>query len=201
MTQETINSEEKSNKGDIEEHQTNHDYDGIKELNNPAPFWIALIFIITIVFSMVYTIHNFGFPGNGRDQVSEYETKVEAFEIKKAEMRMAAMGDGAELDPVLVIKAGTKLYTDKGCTVCHGNQGEGNNIGPNLTDNNWINGCSTDNIIEIITEGKPQKGMTPYKSIMTEDQIKHLATYIKKGLVGSNPNNPKAPQGEECTDK
>ncbi|MBT3751322.1 MAG: cytochrome c, partial [Bacteroidetes bacterium] len=108
--------------------------------------------------------------------------------------------DGAELDPVLVIKAGTKLYTEKGCTVCHGNQGEGNNIGPNLTDNNWINGCSMDNIIEIIPEGKPQKGMTPYKSIMTEDQIKHLATFIKQGLVGSNPNNPKAPQGEECTD-
>ena len=64
MTQETINSEEKSNKEEIEEHLTNHDYDGIKELNNPAPFWIALIFIITIVFSMVYTIHNFGFPGN-----------------------------------------------------------------------------------------------------------------------------------------
>ncbi len=175
-----------------------HDYDGIKEMNNPAPYWIAAIFIITIVFSMFYVIQNFGYPGQGNDQASRYERKVAEFEIKKAEMRMAAMGENAEMDPVMIRQAGAKLYSDKGCMVCHGTQGEGNNIGPNLTDNFWLNGCSPDEINQIIADGKPEKGMTPYKSVMTEEQISHLTAHILETLVGSNPSNAKEAQGEEC---
>ncbi len=179
---------------------SDHDYDGIQELNNPAPFWIAAIFIVTIVFSMFYVIQNFGYPNQGNDQASRYERKVAEFEIKKAEMRMAAMGEGAELDPVLMLKEGAKLYNEKGCMVCHGSQGEGNNIGPNLTDNFWLNGCTPEDVAKIIAEGKPAKGMTPYKSVMTEDQIKYLSKHILETLVGSNPTNPKDPEGEECID-
>ena len=77
-------------------------------------------------------------------------------------------------------------------------KGEGNNIGPNLTDSYWINGCSEESMISMVTEGKPEKGMTPYKTMMTPEQIKTVSLYVMQGLAGSNPENAKAPQGVEC---
>lgn len=175
-----------------------HDYDGIQELNNPSPNWVIAIFFVTIGFSLFYAIHFFGFPDNGRDQKSEYERKVAAFANEKKEMREAAAAAVGEMSEAEVIAAGEKLYAEKGCLACHGMKGEGNAIGPNLTDNYWINGCSDEAVIKIITEGKPEKGMTPYKAMMSEEQIKHLTVFIKKKLVGSSPENSKDPQGEEC---
>lgn len=41
------------NKNNIEQHDDSHDheYDGIKELKNPAPYWVLLLFFATIAFS------------------------------------------------------------------------------------------------------------------------------------------------------
>jgi cytochrome c oxidase cbb3-type subunit 3 len=194
MTDETKNRLNSTNEEHIHEA---HDFDGIKELNNPAPNWIVLVFLVTIGFSLLYAIHFFGYPDNGKDQISEYKTKVVAFEQKKKQMQLAA-NPGAELSLQEALSAGSKLFAEKGCIACHGTKGEGNNIGPNLTDTYWLNGCSTENVIQIITEGKPEKGMTPYKTMMTQEQIKNLSTYILEGLNGTNPENAKQPQGEEC---
>jgi len=198
MTKENHSSEENKQEENFDKKLMNHDYDGIKELNNPPPYWIMAVFIITIVFSMFYVIHNFGYPNNGKDQKSQYEQKVAAFEIKKEEMRKAAMESGIELSQDQLLIAGAELYTSKGCTVCHGQNGEGNNIGPNLTDNYWLHGCSKDEVVKMITEGRPEKGMTAYKSMMTSQQIDYLAEHILVTLRGSNPPNAKAAQGEEC---
>lgn len=177
------------------ETEGSHEYDGIKELNNPAPNWILFVLMGSVFFSLIYVIHYFGYPDNKMDQASEYERKVTEFKEK-----IAANDPGAalELSSDEIIAAGSKLYAEKGCLACHGQQGEGNAIGPNLTDNYWINGCSTNDIVNIITNGNPTKGMTAYKSMMTADQIKNLSTYILESVVGSNPTNGKAPQGEEC---
>jgi cytochrome c oxidase cbb3-type subunit 3 len=132
------------------------------------------------------------------DQTSEYNRKVAEYEAsKKLLQNELSAGDGMNMDEM--IAAGATLYAEKGCIACHGMKGEGNQIGPNLTDNFWLNGCSTDDLIKIITEGKPEKGMTPYKTMMSENQIKNVSTYILHALVGSNPDNGKAAQGEECT--
>lgn len=175
-----------------------HDYDGIKELNNPSPNWVVAIFFVTIGFSLFYAIHYHGFPNNGRDQISEYERKSAAFDDKKKEMRALASAEAGEMDESEIIAMGEKLYMEKGCIACHGIKGEGNAIGPNLTDKFWINGCTDKAIIKIITEGKPAKGMTPYKAMMSEDQIKHLTAFIQQKMMGSNPENAKAAQGEAC---
>jgi len=173
------------------------DSDGIKELNNPAPNWIIFVFLLTYGFSLFYAIHYFGYPNNGNDQVSEYKAKVAAVEMSKRQMQKDANG-GIILTKEEILVEGAKLFVQKGCIACHGMKGEGNNIGPNLTDNFWINGCSQEKLIAMITEGKPEKGMTPFKTMMTPEQIKNVATYVKDGLVGSNPPNAKAPQGVEC---
>ena len=178
------------------EHE-GHDFDGIRELNNPAPNWILLVFIATFGFSLFYLITYFGYPGNGKDQVSEYNRKSAAFDQEKKQKQEASTG-GAVIGEQEKLAAGAQLFTQKGCIACHGMKGEGNQIGPNLTDNYWLNGCAEDNLIHMIAEGKPEKGMTPFKNMLTQDEIKNIALFIRKKLVGSNPANPKAPQGVEC---
>lgn len=177
------------------ETEGTHEYDGIKELNNSAPNWIMIILMASIFFALIYAVHYFGYPDNKMDQVSEYERKVAEFKEQIAANNPVS---AEELSMEEIIAAGSQLYSEKGCIACHGQQGEGNAIGPNLTDNYWIHGCSTENVIKIITEGNPAKGMTAYKSMMTADQIKNLSLYILNGMVGSNPTNGKDLQGEEC---
>ena len=81
------------------------------------------------------------------------------------------------------------------CASCHGKLGEGG-IGPNLTDDFWIHGAGMGNVVKIITQGVPAKGMITWKGILTEDQIHKVASYILT-LHGTNPPNAKAPQGEK----
>ena len=187
-----------NNSSEIAPDQDHHDdFDGIKELDNRAPSWIVLVFIATIGFSLFYAIRYFGYPDNGKDQQSEYIQSSEAFD--KAHAAMPQSGDkNAGMGEAQMITAGALLYTQKGCIACHGMKGEGNVIGPNLTDNYWLNGCTAENINHMITEGKPEKGMTPFKTMMTAEEIKQVSLFIQKKLVGSNPPNAKAPQGAEC---
>lgn len=193
-----MNEELNNNKNQEPENHEEHNFDGITELNNKAPAWIVFIFLATIGFAGIYAIRYFGHPNNNMDQVSEYKQNVAVFEQKKKEMQKT-LPSGGQQNLEEMIADGKNLFLEKGCIACHGMHGEGNNIGPNLTDNYWINGCSQEELINVITEGRPQKGMTPYKTMMSEQQIKSVATFILNSLVGSNPENGKDPQGEECT--
>ncbi len=187
-----------TNKGSQEDkYFSDHDYDGIKELNNPSPYWVLFIFLGTIGFSLFYLVHYFGYPNNGNDQISEYNQTV-ATAKQNASQNPSAQNGGLVMDSKELIAMGAKLYIEKGCIACHGTKGEGNAIGPNLTDNFWIHGCKPADVVKIITEGVPEKGMTPFKSMMTDAQIKSVSAYILGTLMGSNPPNGKAPQGVEC---
>lgn len=193
MTEENKNIDN----NDDEKTHDGSDSDGIKELNNPAPNWIIFVFLLTYGFSLFYAIHYFGYPNNGNDQTTEYKNRMVAVEIEKKQLQAASSG-GAVMTREEILAEGAKLFIQKGCIACHGMKGEGNNIGPNLTDNFWINGCSEESVIKMVTEGKPEKGMTPFKTMMTPEQIKTVSLYVLQGLVGSNPENAKAPQGVEC---
>jgi cytochrome c oxidase cbb3-type subunit III len=176
---------------------SDHDYDGIKELNNPSPYWVLFLFMATVGFSLFYAVHYFGYPDNGKDQVSEYNQQMAAAGKQQADQNQS-QNKGIALTDKEVAEEGTRLFTSKGCIACHGTKGEGNAIGPNLTDSFWIHGCKQADVIKVIAEGVPEKGMTPFKSLMTEVQIKSITAYILGTLVGSNPPNGKAPQGVEC---
>jgi len=193
MTEENKNIENV----DDEKIHDGSDSDGIKELNNPAPNWIIFVFLLTYGFSLFYAIHYFGYPNNGNDQTTEYKNKMAAVETEQKQLQAASSG-GAVMTKDEILTEGAKLFLQKGCIACHGMKGEGNNIGPNLTDNFWINSCSEESVIKMVTEGKPEKGMTPFKTMMTPEQIKTVSLYVLQGLVGSNPENAKAPQGVEC---
>ncbi len=95
------------------------------------------------------------------------------------------------------IEEGAKVYNDMNCFACHGMNGEGNAIGPNLTDEYWLHGCDFQSVFNVIKNGVPAKGMTAFKGQISDSQIQKVASYVIS-MKGSNPANAKAAQGELC---
>lgn len=175
-----------------------HEYDNIKELDNPAPFWLMSLFYITVIFSVVYGAYYF-WLGMGDLQEAEYANEVAAAEIN---MKKEAPSDFDETNIALFtdetnLNAGAEIFATKTCVTCHGAKGEGNAIGPNMTDEYWIHGNTPEELFQIIKNGVPAKGMTPFAGQLTEEQMVQVLSYILLKLQGSNPENPKDPQGEK----
>jgi cytochrome c oxidase cbb3-type subunit 3 len=198
MADQLDKQEENQSNKDFNDHEQTHEYDGIKELNNPPPAWIIIIFLVTIGFSLIYAVHYFSYPDNKMDQDSIYARKTSAFDEEIKQRKAAESGEQPVLTEEEMALAGKKLYDGQGCLACHGINGEGNNIGPNLADNFWIHGCSEEDVTRIIREGNPLKGMTAFGNKMTEEQMNSVTKYILLTLKESNPENAKGPEGEAC---
>lgn len=174
-----------------------HEFDGIKELDNPPPPWLMYLFYTTVLFSIGYWIY-FHMTDAGPDQYEELQQEMAV--VAKAEAKRVAelppASTTASTDPA-DLEAGKALFMEKACFACHGMNGEGNAIGPNMTDNFWIHGCEFADVIKTIRNGVPAKGMTPYKDQLNQQQTEQLASYVLS-LVGTNPANAKETQGVEC---
>jgi cytochrome c oxidase cbb3-type subunit 3 len=179
-----------------------HNYDGIQELDNNLPPWWKYGFYVTIVFAFVYLI-NYHVLKSGDLQTAEYNKSMEAaHEAKEAYQKKSANS---------VTENNVKMITDQhelleasaifkeNCVVCHGKLGEGG-VGPNLTDEYWLHGGSIKDIFTTIKYGWPDKGMKSWQADLTPLKINELASYLKT-LVGTNPPNGKAPQGDLYTEK
>jgi cytochrome c oxidase cbb3-type subunit 3 len=178
-----------------------HDYDGIKELDNALPPWWKYGFYITIVIGFIY-MYNYHVSGSGKNPEQEYAMEM-AEGKKQEEAYMAKTKDLVDetnitLSDASGIAAGKALYTQS-CVACHAADG-GGGIGPNLTDNNWIHGGSLNNIYQTIKNGYPEKGMQAWQSMYSPVQMKNLTSFVKS-LTGTKPANPKAPQGDSYTDE
>lgn len=177
------------------EVETDHNYDGIRELDNSLPPWWVYMFYVTIVFAIVYLIY-FTY-GGGPNQKAEYESALAQAQVQKTEMlkKNAANIDEnsvvALTDASLIAKGKSNFVTK--CAACHGQNGEGG-VGPNLTDDFWINGGGVKNIFKTIKYGVQEKGMISWQNQMNPTEMQQLASYILT-LKGTNPANAKAPQG------
>ncbi len=176
-----------------------HDYDGIRELNNRLPPWWLYGFYATIIFAAVY-LWRFEVSHNGPSQKEEYENSVAKAEIK-IQQYLKKKGELVDENTVTLlsneedIAAGKALFIDPSkCPACHNTDGGGNAVGPNLTDDYWINGGSVKDIFKTIKYGT-SKGMRSWKDDLSAKQIAQLTSYIKT-LRGSNPANAKEAQGE-----
>lgn len=184
--------------GELEQQHSfedEHNYDGIEELNNPPPRWIMALFYITIGFSILYAAKFFWLDA-GPTQDELYVRKSAAHDVKYG---MNTQGDGAMvlLTSAEDLEAGKQIYTQMNCNTCHGELGEGNAIGPNLTDNAWIHGCDIESVFNIVKNGEPSKGMTAFKGQMSDASILQVSSYVLS-LVGSDPPNARDAQGELC---
>ena len=173
-----------------------HDYDGIKELDNSLPPWWLYGFYISIVVSLGY-LYVYEFSDIGLSQQEEYVIEIEkgeeardAFAAKQAnnidEKNLIALVDAQS------ISVGMRAFKAN-CAACHGQEGQGG-VGPNLTDPYWIHGGSTASIYKTIKYGVPEKGMIAWKTQMQPIMIHKISSYIKT-IQGTNPPNPKKKQG------
>ena len=77
---------------------------------------------------------------------------------------------------------------------CHAQQGQGL-VGPNLTDDYWIHGGLISDLRTVILNGVPEKGMLSWRGILKDEEINAVTAYVWT-LHGTNPPNPKKPEGE-----
>lgn len=172
-----------------------HEYDGIRELDNDLPPWWKYGFYITIVVAVIYMVH-YHITGTGALQGEEYTNEVKMADIKMAEYRAKAANLVDETNVTLLTDAASlekgKVFYEN-CYACHGKLGEGG-VGPNLTDDYWLYGGDIKNIFKIIKYGT-EKGMKSWKEDFSPIQMSQLASYVIT-LHGTNPPNAKEPQGD-----
>ena len=176
--------------------KTDHNYDGIEELDNSLPNWWLGILYGTIVFAMGYLFYY---------EIGEGPSLKKEYDLEHARLQYQAAVTGAgkkeltdnELKAILKdpsrIKQGETVFNSK-CFSCHGAHGQGG-IGPNLTDDYWIHGGRPTEIAATITNGVLDKGMPPWGALLKEEEIHSLVAFIHS-IRGSNPANAKTPQGE-----
>lgn len=173
-----------------------HNYDGIKELDNSLPPWWLYLFYATIVFGFVYMLHYHVF-NSGPSSAQEY---VQEVEFAQAQLAANASGPAITEETVTALTDAGALSSGKdifikNCAACHGQKGEGL-VGPNMTDDFWIHGGGIKNVYKIIKNGVIEKGMISWKSQLSPAQMQDVGSYILS-LKGTNPPNPKAPQGDK----
>jgi cytochrome c oxidase cbb3-type subunit 3 len=196
-----LTGQKASGKGSHLDTALDHQYDGIMELDNPAPPLFNYILYGTIIFSVVYwTVYHV----TDSQPLMEEEYKIamnEAAEQKAEYMKLVGnMVDENSVkvttDPVAI--ADGKSVFMANCAACHGDKGEGK-VGPNFCDEYWLHGGGVKDIFKTIKYGVPEKGMIAWEKQLTPGQIANVTNYILT-LRGTNPPNAKEPQGEKWTE-
>jgi len=182
---------------DEEEIILDHDYDGIKELDNDLPPWWVYMFYATIVSAVVYLGYYEVFDGENQideynEQVAIAEKEIEAYRKTVKVLDISTMEVSSD---AAALNKGKKIFKTN-CAACHMVDGRGS-IGPNLTDEYWILGGGIKNIYNTISEGgRDGKGMIAWKNSFSPEKIQQVANYIIS-LQGTNPDKAKAPEGDK----
>ena len=179
-----------------ESSEEGHEYDGIRELDNTMPPWLQGIFYITIFWAIAYIV-NFHVLNPEDTQLKEYQDEMAEAAEKYGDMDVVKIPiemveDAGRLD------AAKEIFLGK-CAVCHLTDG-GGSVGPNLTDEFWLNGGSLNDVFTTIRNGVPAKGMISWKGQISDEEMLDLASYIKN-LKGTTPAKAKAAQGDKYIDK
>ncbi len=178
-----------------------HNYDGIRELDNKLPPWWLYGFYLTIVFAGIYLVRFEVFDGT--NQAQEYENDVEDARIALEEYKRTAK-DLVDVNTVELLTeasdlaAGEAIFNEN-CVACHKQDG-GGGIGPNLADNYWILGGGIKNVFNTISEGgRDGKGMVSWKNDLKPVQMAQVASYVLT-FQGTTPAEPKEAEGELWVD-
>lgn len=180
-----------------------HDYDGIKELDNDLPPWWVNLFYATAIFAVIYLVRFHVM--DGYSQVQEFEQEVELANAEIAKQNAASPKEEITLDKVVLLTdeaslaKGKEIFTNA-CAACHKADG-GGIVGPNLTDEFWINGGGIKNVFKIISEGsKNNPSMVAWNKTLESTDIQKVASYIMK-LQGTKPAGAKAAEGEKWVEE
>jgi cytochrome c oxidase cbb3-type subunit III len=172
-----------------------HEFDGIREYDNPPPGWIMWMVYGSVVVAVAYWLFYQTF-GIGTLPVQRYEAEM----ALAAEAQLARMSKQEVSDASLLLMSQVPAQVGEGraifeqfCVACHGATGEGN-VGPNLTDGFWLHGGAPLKILNTVTNGVPDKGMVAWAGQLGPARVQKVVAYV---LSIKGTNRPgKAPQGE-----
>ncbi len=177
----------------------NHDYDGIKELDNVLPPWWVNLFYATIIFGLIYLVR-FHVTGD-YNQAQEYDQEVAAANLEIEKNKLLSPKEEITLDKVTLLTdagslaKGKEIFTNA-CAACHKPDG-GGVVGPNLTDEYWINGGGIKNVFKIIAEGsKNNPTMVAWAKTLGTAEVQKVASYVLS-LQGTKPAGAKPAEGVE----
>jgi cytochrome c oxidase cbb3-type subunit 3 len=179
------------------EIMTDHEYDGIRELDNNLPPRWKYGFYLTIIIGIVY-LFDYHVTRSSPLQLAEYENELAEAALAKEEY-LKTVADKVDENSVTVmiaaadVTAGQTLYKAN-CVACHGQAGEGG-VGPNLTDDYWIHGGGIKNIFKTIKYGVPAKGMISWQAQLKPVDMQQISSFIMS-LKGTKPAGGKEPQGD-----
>ncbi|WP_185872413.1 cbb3-type cytochrome c oxidase N-terminal domain-containing protein [Blattabacterium cuenoti] len=179
-----------------------HGFDGIIELDNKLPLWWIHLFYLTIIFSAIYffsyLLIDFSNPYKEYDITYKNQLKeIEIFEKKTPQVTI----ENAFFKKNLINNG--KILFNENCATCHKLDGSGN-IGPNLTDNYWININEKDlfkNIFSIIWNGSdnnPTMRAFGKSGEIKGNDIEKISSYVYFiNKIYKKPSIYKAPQGKK----
>jgi cytochrome c oxidase cbb3-type subunit III len=189
---------------------TGHEWDGLKELDNPAPRWWLIVWLVTIVFSVGYwfvypawpTIsgHTKGLFGwTQYTKLKSEQGEIVARQGQYLKKFSTASFDEVKNDPALFefARAGGAVVFKENCAACHGNGGEGRKGYPNLNDDDWLFGGSVEDIHRTIEVGSRSTDPDTHATIMPafgkgmlkSEEISDVATYVLQMRYGA-PQRP-----------
>lgn len=166
-----------------EDNTTGHVYDGIEEYDNPLPAWWMYMFWISIAFAIGYLVVYPGlgnYPGTfGWSSVSQLERDVDRAEAKYGPLfaKYADMPATEVLQDDQAVKMGQRIFANN-CAQCHGSDGKGAMGFPNLADNDWLYGGTTEQIQATIVNGRIA-AMPPWQDALKDEGIEQVAAYVQ----------------------
>ena len=174
-----------------------HEYDGIREYDNPLPRWWVWLWAGSFFFAIGYFFH-YHVSHNGTSVAADYEQDMAEAREAEAKQSLAQPVNEESLGKLM---ANPALMTDAKalfglrCSPCHGANAQGV-IGPNLTDHSWIHGKGTlTDIYGVVDGGVAAKGMPAWGRQLTPIELRKVVAYVGT-LRGTNvPGKP--PEGTE----
>jgi cytochrome c oxidase cbb3-type subunit 3 len=145
---------------------TGHEWDGIRELDNPLPRWWLWVFYICIAVAIGYWVLMPAWPGltsYTKGTLGQSDRAAVAQDLKglqtlrgaeAAKLKTASLAE-IEANPQLqsyALAVGQSVFGDN-CATCHGTGGTGAKGYPNLRDDVWLWGGTLDDIHHTLNVG------------------------------------------------
>lgn len=145
---------------------TGHEWDGLKELNNPAPRWWLWVFFITVIWAAGYWVLYPAWPtlsGNTKGILEWTSHKKLTSEQQEITLRRGVFAEKIKSHSLEEIEKDTELYAfavaggktmfRENCAACHGTGAQGGSGYPNLNDDDWLWGGKLEDIYTTIKYG------------------------------------------------
>jgi len=164
-----------------EDGTTGHEYDGIREYNNPLPRWWLYCFWSSIVFALGYLVL---YPGLGKfpgllgwsshgEVASDQRQYQREFGGLYAEFARTPIPELAQNERAMQVAG--RIFANN-CAACHGSNARGGQGYPNLTDQDWLYGGTPEKLVETLTHGR--KGVMPaFKDALGEQGVREVVAY------------------------